>query len=86
MSEVQSMLKRGIDVADIGCGSGQILIMLTKEFPNSRYVGYDLFEPLVARAKANAEAASVSEIVRFEVNVINFGALARITSLQRCSF
>ena len=67
MSEVQSMLKRGIDVADIGCGSGQILIMLAKEFPNSRYVGYDLFEPLVARAKANAEAASVSEIVRFEV-------------------
>lgn len=67
MSGVQSMLKRGIDVADIGCGSGQILIMLAKEFPNSRYVGYDLFEPLVARARANAAAAGVLDNVRFEV-------------------
>jgi SAM-dependent methyltransferase len=52
-------------VADVGCGHGRALITLAHAFPNSRYVGYDVFAPAVARAQANAEAAGVTERVQF---------------------
>jgi hypothetical protein len=34
---VTEKLKVGIDVLDIGCGSGKALILLAKSFPNSRF-------------------------------------------------
>jgi SAM-dependent methyltransferase len=64
--DIQSRLERGTDVADIGCGSGRALIQLARAFPNSRFVGYDIFQPVLARATANAKAAGVSDRVRFE--------------------
>jgi ubiquinone/menaquinone biosynthesis C-methylase UbiE len=67
MPDVQSMLEEGVSVADIGCGTGRILIMLAKAFPKSRYVGIDIFKPLVELAKSNAENAGVSDLVRYEV-------------------
>jgi len=66
MPDVQTMLRRGVRVVDIGCGSGRILIMLAKAFPESRYVGIDIFEPLIEKAKSNAEAAGVSDLVKFQ--------------------
>ncbi len=65
--DVQAMLESGVQVADIGCGSSRVLIMLAKVFPKSRYVGLDPFEPLIERARANAKAAGVSDLVRYEV-------------------
>jgi 2-polyprenyl-3-methyl-5-hydroxy-6-metoxy-1,4-benzoquinol methylase len=67
MPDVQSMLEEGVRVADIGCGTGRILIMLAQAFPNSKYVGIDIFKPLVEVAKSNAENAGVSDLVSYEV-------------------
>lgn len=67
MPDVQAMLERGVQVADVGCGSSRVLIMLAQAFPKSRYVGIDPFEPLIKRAKANAEAAGVSDLVSYKV-------------------
>jgi 2-polyprenyl-3-methyl-5-hydroxy-6-metoxy-1,4-benzoquinol methylase len=58
-------LQSGIEVADIGCGRGRALIKLAQEFPNSRYVGYDVFGPNVAKATLAAEEAGVADRVRF---------------------
>jgi 2-polyprenyl-3-methyl-5-hydroxy-6-metoxy-1,4-benzoquinol methylase len=66
MPEVQRMLRSGARVADIGCGSGRALILMAQAFPDSRYIGFDLFEPLVERAAANAQAAGVAERVQFQ--------------------
>jgi SAM-dependent methyltransferase len=66
MPEVQAKLERGAQVADVGCGRGRGLIKLAQTFPNSRYVGYDVFGPTVERATANAQAARVADRVRFE--------------------
>ncbi|HEX2173898.1 MAG TPA: methyltransferase domain-containing protein [Dehalococcoidia bacterium] len=66
MPDVRSKLESGALVADVGCGRGRALIKLAQTFPNSRYVGYDVFEPTVARATANAEAAGVADRVRFQ--------------------
>jgi SAM-dependent methyltransferase len=66
MPDVQAKLERGVLVADIGCGHGRALIKLAQTYPRSRYVGYDVFAPSVARATANAQAAGVADRVRFQ--------------------
>lgn len=71
--EVQAMFERGASVADVGSGSGRALIRLAEAFPESRYVGFDVFEPAVERAIASAEAAGVADRVRFEQRDINDG-------------
>ncbi len=59
-------LKNGIDVLDVGCGSGKALNLLARSFPNSRFVGYDISEEGIARARAEAEEHGTTN-VRFEV-------------------
>jgi SAM-dependent methyltransferase len=55
-------LESGIDVLDVGCGSGRALNLMARTFPNSRFTGYDFSEEAIARARAEA-----AENVRFEV-------------------
>jgi hypothetical protein len=71
--EVQAALEKGIDVCDVGCGQGRALIKLAEAFPASRFVGYDIFEPVVKEAEANARAAGVSGKVRFEARDVAQG-------------
>ena len=66
MPEVQAKLERGALVADVGCGGGRALIKLAQSYPQSRYIGYDVFAPTVARARASASAEEVADRVRFE--------------------
>jgi SAM-dependent methyltransferase len=66
LPEVQAVLERGADVADVGCGRGRGLVKLAEAYPKSRYVGFDVFEPTITVARANAEASRVSNRVRFE--------------------
>ncbi|MEE9514222.1 MAG: class I SAM-dependent methyltransferase [Anaerolineales bacterium] len=67
MPQVASMLEEGVDVADVGCGSGRILIMLAQSYPNSNYMGFDLFEPVLDRARANALEEGVQDSIDFKV-------------------
>lgn len=48
-------LAQGIDVLDVGCGSGRALNLLARAFPNSRFTGYDLSPEAVAAGRAEAE-------------------------------
>ena len=73
MPDVQAKLERGALVADVGCGRGKALIKLAQAFPRSRYVGYDIFEPTIAQATANAQAAGVADRVRFEYRDVSTG-------------
>jgi 2-polyprenyl-3-methyl-5-hydroxy-6-metoxy-1,4-benzoquinol methylase len=73
MPEVQAKLEQGALVADVGCGQGRALIKLAKTYPQSRYVGYDLFAPSVETAMANAQAAGVADRVRFEHRDVSEG-------------
>ena len=63
---VKAALEKGIDVADVGCGRGRAVIKFAQAFPRSRIVGYDIFQPNVDRAMANAQAAGVAARVKFE--------------------
>lgn len=66
LPEVQANLERGAAVADVGCGRGLALIKLAQAYPNSYFVGYDLFEPVIARASESARLAGVADRVRFQ--------------------
>lgn len=57
-------LEEGIDVLDVGCGSGRALNLMARKFPNSRFVGYDFSEEAIARARAEEHDTTN---VRFEV-------------------
>ncbi len=59
-------LEEGIDVLDVGCGSGRALNLLARKFPKSRFVGYDFSEEAIARARTEAEERGTTN-VRFEI-------------------
>lgn len=48
-------LERGLDVLDVGCGSGRAINLMARHFPNSRFVGFDLSGDAIAFARAEAE-------------------------------
>src|ERR671914_253355 len=54
-------------VADIGCGSGWSSISIARAYPRARVDGYDLDEPSIDLARANAEQAGVADRVTFHV-------------------
>src|SRR5438093_4330952 len=66
MPIVKGLLETGCLVADVGCGRGRALIKLAQAFPNSRYIGYDVFGPTVVRAGTYAQIATVSDRVSFK--------------------
>jgi SAM-dependent methyltransferase len=72
-------LGQGIDVADIGCGSGHAVNLMAEAFPLSRFVGFDFSDTGLAAARAEAgrkgltnvrfdkrDAASLGETARFD--------------------
>lgn len=59
--EVGEKLERGCSLADVGCGAGAALIKLAREFPSSRFVGYDLFPEQVELARRNVAEAGLDD-------------------------
>ena len=68
-------LTSGARVADVACGTGHALVLMARAFPQSTFVGYDLDEGAIARARAEAGGAGLTNVsfevcdaVRLEVN------------------
>ena len=58
-------LESGIDVLDVGCGSGRAINLLASVYPKSRFVGYDFSEEGVALANREAADSGLANL-RFE--------------------
>jgi SAM-dependent methyltransferase len=65
-SGLTERLTAGARVADIGCGTGHAVVVLGGAYPRSSFVGYDIDEQAIDRARAEADAAGLRN-VRFEV-------------------
>lgn len=63
---LKEKLESGIDVLDVGCGSGRAMLKLAETYPNSRFAGYDFSEEGIARANNDAAKRGLTNI-RFEV-------------------
>jgi ubiquinone/menaquinone biosynthesis C-methylase UbiE len=63
---IKEKLEAGINVLDVGCGSGRAVNLLAQTYPNSSFTGYDFSEEAVGRARAEAEKLGLKN-VRFEV-------------------
>ncbi len=86
---IEAALNLGLDrdaplrVADLGTGSGAILIALLKQFPNARGTGFERSAPALAYAKANLEKHRLEkrgEIVGSDWNEAPAGAFDLILS------
>lgn len=58
-------LEAGIDVADVGCGSGHAVNLMAEAFPASRFVGIDISEEAITVGRAEADRLGLTN-VRFE--------------------
>ncbi|QNN24710.1 class I SAM-dependent methyltransferase [Planctomycetales bacterium ZRK34] len=63
---IQKRLEAGIDVCDVGCGSGWALMAMAEQYPASQFTGYDFFPAAVQRARDEAQRRGLTN-VRFEV-------------------
>ena len=59
-------LNEGVDVADVGCGSGHAINVMAKAFPKSRFTGVDFSEEGIAAGRNEARALGLSNTT-FEV-------------------
>ena len=67
LTGVVPALEQGAEVWDVGCGHGASLILMAQAFPRSTFVGFDYHEASITVARRRAEAAGLSDRVRFEV-------------------
>lgn len=54
VSGLVDRLRQGIDVLDVGCGSGNAINLMAREFPASRFTGYDFSAEAVAAGTQEA--------------------------------
>ena len=59
-------LKSGIHVADVGCGTGHAANLMAREYLASTFVGYDLGEDAITKARAEARELGLGNAA-FEV-------------------
>jgi SAM-dependent methyltransferase len=64
---VVAQLTAGIAVADVGCGHGHSTILMAKQFPKSRFYGFDVHAESIDEARAHARTAGLADRVSFEV-------------------
>src|SRR5262245_39135122 len=59
-------LRSGIGVLDVGCGTGHAMNLLAREFPRSRFLGYDIGEDAIEAARREAAEMKLGNS-RFEM-------------------
>jgi SAM-dependent methyltransferase len=66
LPDVEAKLISGADVADVGAGAGRALIKLAEHYPDSRFVGYDVFPDQLELARENVARAGFDDRIRLE--------------------
>jgi ubiquinone/menaquinone biosynthesis C-methylase UbiE len=64
---VLEKLKKGANVADVGCGFGTTTLMMAKTYPNSTFTGFDFHKESIQKAKESAKKDKINN-VKFEVS------------------
>lgn len=59
---LEAQLRAGARVADVGCGGALSTIAMASHFPNSEFIGYDISEHALDRARANVAEARLANV------------------------
>ncbi|MCA9014475.1 MAG: methyltransferase domain-containing protein [Planctomycetaceae bacterium] len=68
-------LCEGLDVLDLGCGSGATLLELATAFPQSRFVGYDDCAEQIQQARRTAEERGIENVAFFNRGLAQIHAI-----------
>ena len=69
---IKERLEEGINVLDVGCGSGFALVHMAREFPNSRFTGYDISEEAIKRGNEHAAEHGLTNVTLITKDVAEF--------------
>jgi 2-polyprenyl-3-methyl-5-hydroxy-6-metoxy-1,4-benzoquinol methylase len=64
---VETKLRAGARVADVGCGVGASTILMAKAYPKSQFTGFDYHAKSIDMARDRARSAGVADRTKFEV-------------------
>lgn len=67
---LEENLMKGISILDIGCGSGHAINTMASRYPNSRFIGYDISEEAITKARADGRQMG-NKNVSFDVNDVS---------------
>jgi len=70
-------LEQGIDVADVGCGSGHAANLMAETYPRSRFVGFDFSDTGLAAARAEADRNGLTNVRFSKRDAARLGETAR---------
>lgn len=70
-------LQAGIDVLDVGCGSGHVVNLMAQAFPRSRFTGYDLSEDGIAAGRTEAELLGLANATLAIYDIARLDAAGR---------
>jgi SAM-dependent methyltransferase len=62
---IEEKLKKGVKVADIGCGFGISTLIMARQYPNSFFYGYDNHVPSIEAAIMNAKNENLQKNSEF---------------------
>lgn len=71
--DLQARLEEGIDVLEIGCGSGRPSCYLAERFPNSRFTAYDLCEDALEVGVKIKQEKGLSNLTLATKDITNLG-------------
>jgi SAM-dependent methyltransferase len=64
---VETKLKKGAKVADVGCGLAASTILMAKAYSQSEFIGYDYHDKSIEAARQRAKDAGLQDRVKFEI-------------------
>jgi len=64
---VHEKLKQGAKIADIGCGYGISTVIMAKEYPKSKFYGFDNHKASIEAARKLAQKEGVTDRIEFAV-------------------
>jgi SAM-dependent methyltransferase len=74
-------LTAGAHVADVGCGTGNALLVLADAFPSSSFVGYDIDEEALDRGRAAAAAGNLTNLTFEHADAATLTATRRFDAI-----